>query len=329
MQPTDESDDMIPSEEGARLRKEAAAWVIRSHRGDLSPEDRRAFHAWRAQSPAHADMFRTVSSVWESPDLREAAAAAATAQPSLFNAKIRFRRRWPIPAVTAACILLLAIIGLRFAVDTRLPADHRTGAGERRTVELPDRSIATLNTDSAIALSFDETARRVRLLSGEAFFDIRHDAARPFIVEGSEAAVRAVGTAFVVRTEPDGDRVTVVQGAVEVGDSRGLDSPVLVTAGSQLRVKQGHPGRPYAVDVAEASAWLRGRLVVNGVPFEEVLEELRRYYPGTIVLWNRDIGNIQVTGTYNVNDPVGALALLIKTVPVSAIGLTDRLVILF
>lgn len=329
MQPTDESDDMIPSEEGARLRKEAAAWVIRSHRGDLSPEDRRAFDAWRAQSPAHADIFRTVSSVWDSPDLREAASAAAKAQPSLFNAKIRFRRQWSIPAVTAACILLLAIVGLHFAVDGRLPADHRTGSGEQRTVELPDRSIATLNTDSAIALSFDETARRVRLLSGEAFFDVRHDTARPFIVEGSKAAVQAVGTAFVVRTEPDGDRVTVVQGAVEVGDSRGLDSPVLVAAGSQLRVKQGHPGRPYAVDVAEASAWLRGRLVVNGVPFEEVLKELRRYYPGTIVLWNRDVGNIHVTGTYNVNDPVGALALLIKTVPISAIGLTDRLVILF
>jgi transmembrane sensor len=274
-------------------------------------------------------MFRTVSSVWESPDLREAAAAAATAQPSLFNAKIRFRRRWPIPAVTAACILLLAIIGLRFAVDGRLQADYQTGAGERRTVELPDRSIATLNTHSAIALSFDDTARRVRLLSGEAFFNVRHDATRPFIVEGSEAAVRAVGTAFVVRAEPDGARVTVVEGTVEVGANRAHDPPVVVTAGSQLRMKHGHSGRPYAVDVAEASAWLRGRLVVNGVPFEEVLEELRRYYPGTIVLWNRDVGNIQVTGTYNVNDPVGALALLIKTIPVSAIGLTDRLVILF
>jgi len=77
MQRTDESDDMVPSEKGAQLRKEALRWVIRLHVDGISPEDRRAFDAWHAQSAAHAHMFRTVFTVWDSAELRAAAAAAA------------------------------------------------------------------------------------------------------------------------------------------------------------------------------------------------------------------------------------------------------------
>lgn len=86
MQRTDESSDMVPSEEGARLRKEAVAWVIRLHRGGMSPEDRRAFDAWQAKSLAHARMFQKVFAVWDCAELR-AAAAVAAAEPSLFNVR--------------------------------------------------------------------------------------------------------------------------------------------------------------------------------------------------------------------------------------------------
>jgi ferric-dicitrate binding protein FerR (iron transport regulator) len=63
MQRTDESDDMVPSEKGAQLRKEALRWVIRLHGGGMSPEDRRAFDAWYAQSAAHAHMSNGLHSM--------------------------------------------------------------------------------------------------------------------------------------------------------------------------------------------------------------------------------------------------------------------------
>lgn len=77
MQRTDYSDDMVLSEEEARLRKEAVAWVIRVQNSGLLQEDRRAFEAWQAQSPRHTLMYRKVSTVWESPELSAAAAVAA------------------------------------------------------------------------------------------------------------------------------------------------------------------------------------------------------------------------------------------------------------
>jgi transmembrane sensor len=322
---TDESGDMVPSEKEAQLKKEAVAWVIRLHRGDLSPEDRRAFDAWHAQSPAHTHMFQKVFRVWDSPELRAAATVAAETRSSIFSATPNRSLRWSILA--AACVAM-SVIGVGH-LATCWQADYRTGAGERRTVELPDRSVVTLNTQSAIALSFDGTARRVRLLSGEAFFTVQHDTARPFVVEGTEATVRAVGTAFVVRAKASGERITVLEGTVEVDSKGETISPVSVTAGSQIQMENGHLGPAYPVNVPTASAWLQGRLVVNGVPFASVLDELRRYHPGMIILWNQAVAETKVTGTYNVDDPVAALKLLVKTVPISMIGLADRLILLF
>lgn len=327
MQGTNDSEDMVQSEKDARLRKEAVAWVIRLQSAAVSQEERMAFDAWQTRSSTHRLMFQRVLAVWNSPELH--AAAIMAVEPSSVSAtpKTAHRRRW---LMAAACITLFVIAADRLDLVTRWRADYQTGVGERRTVELPDRSTVTLNTRSAIALSFDDRARRVRLFKGEALFTVQHDAARPFLVEGTETAVRAVGTAFVVRTEPRGDQVTVLEGTVEVEThTKTVSDTVVVTAGSQIKMENGSLGRPYSVNVPSVSAWLRGRLVVNGVPFAQVLEELRRYHSGTIVLWNRRVGETDVTGTYDMDDPVAALELLVKTVPVSMIGLTDRFVLLF
>ncbi len=92
MQGTGESGDMVPSEERAQLREEAVAWVIRSHGGGLSPNDWRAFEAWYAQSPAHDHMFRMVFAVWDSAELRAAAAAAVKRGSLSFNVKAALHR---------------------------------------------------------------------------------------------------------------------------------------------------------------------------------------------------------------------------------------------
>lgn len=327
MQCTDDSDDMALSEEEVQLRKEAVAWFIRLQNKNLSQEDRHAFEAWQVQSSRHARMYRKVSAVWESPELNAAAAVAAGSGSSWFKAKAVLSLRWPV--LTVVCLVVVVVLAGQFDVVTRWRSDYRTEAGERRTVELPDGSTATLNTQSAIVLAFDDEVRRVRLLKGEVFFNVQQDAARPFLVESEETAVRAVGTAFVVRAESSGDRVTVLDGAVEVDSKAKTASPVVVTAGLQIQAEQNRLGRPQAVDAPTASAWLWGRLVVQGLPFALVLEELRRYHPGNIMLLNQPAGRIEVTGTYNIDDPVGALALLVKTLPLSAISLTDRLIILF
>ncbi len=248
----------------------------------------------------------------------------------LSGSRLTAIRRWaPYAVALAASVVLLVIAALYGDVATRLQADYRTAVGERRTIELPDLSLMTLNTQSAAAVSFDGSARHIRLLKGEALFHVRHDPDRPFVVETAQSATRAVGTAFVVRAEAGRDRVTVLEGIVEVVAAGGTGAQSRVSAGSQIQAEAGRVGQPHAVDVSTASAWVRGRLVVDGVPLAQVLDEVRRYYPGAIVLWNPRVGDIHVTGTYDMDNPSNVLSLLVKTVPVHMIGFSDRLAILF
>ncbi|MBW6154852.1 FecR domain-containing protein, partial [Pseudomonas aeruginosa] len=74
-------------------------------------------------------------------------------------------------------------------------ADQRTGVGEQRRLTLPDGSLLTLNTDSAVDLAFDASQRLVRLLRGEIFVDSRADP-RPFRVATAEARLHAGAARF-------------------------------------------------------------------------------------------------------------------------------------
>lgn len=322
---------MIPSAEETRLRQEAVTWVIRLQSHRLLPEERRAFDDWQAHSPAHAQMFQRVSALWDDPDLRAAAVQVAEASSPIFSgSRLAVFRRWaPYAAALAASVVLLVMAALYGDVSTRWKADYRTAAGERRTIELPDHSLMTLNTQSAVALSFDGSSRHIHLLKGEALFQVRHDPDWPFIVESAQSSTRAVGTAFVVRSDAGRDQVTVLEGVVEVGAAGGAGAQARVGAGSQIHAEAGLVGLPHPVNLQTASGWLRGRLVVDGVPLAQVLDEVRRYYPGTIVLWNSRAGDIRVTGTYDLDSPSNVLSLLVKTVPVHMVGFSDRLAILF
>ncbi|UVT14318.1 MAG: FecR/PupR family sigma factor regulator [Nitrospira sp.] len=92
MQCTGESGDMFLSERQVRLRNEAVAWVIRLHNEQISQEDRRTFDVWHAQSPAHALMFGKILAIWNSSELRAAAATAAEPEPISCNMKTGSRR---------------------------------------------------------------------------------------------------------------------------------------------------------------------------------------------------------------------------------------------
>jgi transmembrane sensor len=97
-----------------------------------------------------------------------------------------------------------------------LRADYVTGAGETMLVRLPDGSVMHLAADSAVQLAQDGARRGVRLLAGEAFFQVVPDAGRPFIVAAGDLSATDVGTAFDVRLASAGAAVAVREGLVDV-----------------------------------------------------------------------------------------------------------------
>jgi ferric-dicitrate binding protein FerR (iron transport regulator) len=96
------------------------------------------------------------------------------------------------------------------------PQQFKTEIGEQRSVLLKDGSRVTLNTASKIEVDMRKDRRLVRLVEGEAFFDVTHDAIRPFKVRAGNAVLSDVGTQFNVDMRPTRTTVTVIEGRVAV-----------------------------------------------------------------------------------------------------------------
>ncbi|WP_313196034.1 FecR family protein [Shinella zoogloeoides] len=308
---------------------EALDWFVRMRDGKPDREALEAFHAWRCQSPQHAEEFRSLEALWGSPSFVLAVETLGPArnrhrQPTRRNS---LRRIGQIAAI-AATLLVAAGIWQYPALMLAWQADYRTATGARSTIPLPDGSTMILNTATAVALDFEDGRRSVHLLQGEAFFDVRHDPARPFRVTGHFGEVEVKGTAFSVRTEEDADDIVLERGRVEVtclcnaADRADLDPGEAVTATatslSQVRT----------IDAGTALAWREGRISFEGQPLGHVLDELGRYYGGRIVALDSRVSRLTISGNYRLDDIEGAIRTLADAAGVGMTRIPGGIIIL-
>ncbi|EIY2608480.1 FecR domain-containing protein, partial [Pseudomonas aeruginosa] len=172
---------------------EAAEWLVRLQDSGCTDDTRQACAQWRQRSPQHAHAWeraeRLLQCLGRLPP--------ALALPTLGREHGLDRRR---AIKHLALVLGGASLGLATWQAEPLRdwlADQRTGVGEQRRLTLPDGSLLTLNTDSAVDLAYDASQRLVRLLRGEIFVDSRADP-RPFRVATAEARLHAGAARFNV-----------------------------------------------------------------------------------------------------------------------------------
>ena len=200
----------------------------------------------------------------------------------------------------------IVAIGIAFAT-LRQPERYVTQFGEQRSVTLSDGTRVTLNTASKIEVMMRKDHRGVRLVQGEALFDVAHDAARPFDVDAGNAAVRVVGTQLNVDTRPQQTTITVVEGRVALRSDK---VPVLV-AGDRLVVSAaGSAVVTHGVNTDAALAWTRHQLVFEHRPLGEVAEEFNRYNLGHITIESASLRSQEVTGVFQSNNPASFLSFL-------------------
>ena len=237
----------------------------------------------------------------------------AVAEGKVISAQTRFQKRgnmsWRgigLGGIAVAASLVAAIIGPDIA--TRMQADHATATGEMRTITLSDNSTVMLAPESAITVRFDGTTRFVELLDGEAFFDVTPDPQKPFRVGADNLTVTVLGTGFDVSEGASGSMVGVAHGLVKVENA--ADVPAVfekLEPGQQVRVgRDGTVVRSQA-PASQIGAWRNNQLIAQDQPLSEVVDQLRRYFNGTIVITDEVLARQTVTGVYRLNDPVSAL----------------------
>jgi transmembrane sensor len=166
---------------------------------------------------------------------------------------------------------------------------YATMVGARDSVRLADGTRVVLGPASSLEVpaGYGDARRDVRL-RGEAFFEVRHDAARPFTVHTAAGSVRDVGTAFVVRDGSDGRVTVAVTEGVVILHPPGAEADtlsaeraggVVLRAGDRGTLLPG--GRAAAARGASGEAdvaWTRGRVVFDDAAFPDVAAEVRRWY---------------------------------------------------
>lgn len=302
-------DHPVPSE---AIEAAAACWLGLRDRG-MSPEETAAFLRWLQQDPRHGEVFAELEQAWRRFDrLTAVPAPSARPDPDLLAPRPRRRRRfgsgWAVLGAAAA----IALAGLALLAPRPARPVAETEVGAFRRLDLPDGSVAQLNTDSALQIAFGAAERRVRVLRGEVFFAVAKDSARPFLVEAGPVTVRAVGTAFNVRHRTDAVQVLVTEGRVAIDPWAGSGAPASgappvaeLAAGERATVALvGGGATPQAPAVERiavpaqqrALAWQERRLEFDDVPLAEVVREFNRYNPRQLVIADSALATRRFSG---------------------------------
>ena len=154
--------------------------------------------------------------------------------------------------------------------------------GVKVQTRLPDGSTAWLNADSKLVYK-ENIADSTRLveLSGEAFFEVKHDTTRPFIVKAGLWSVKALGTSFNVRTfkTESNPAVSLLTGKVLVRSLINQEATLQLIPGEKAVMHdQTHHLEKQAFDPVHEVGWKDGILVFDHADFEQVRSKLERWY---------------------------------------------------
>lgn len=319
-------------DEAERREREAAEWFFRRD-GGFTIADEAAFRRWLRADVRRGVALAEVERTWEQAG---GARDLATASGSLFDtraAEVRAPRSWRFVALAAA--VAVGFAGWQATKTfSPLPSEPRdvgqvfaettaTLSGGLRRMELPDGSSVTLNADSAVEVQFTSTARRVRLRRGEAHFTVAKNPHRPFVVEASGVAVKAVGTAFNVRLGADVVEVLVTEGQVRVEDAaRGLSllTPAGATATREIAVVMNSGDKAVIAIKAEAApaaaamavlstreieaalAWQKRSLEYTDAPLSAIVADFNRHNQHRLVIADPTLAIRRFGGTFPMGD---------------------------
>ena len=313
------------------VEQEAAAWLVKLD-GDepLVQEELEALREWLARSPVHRKELERLSSFWANNVLTELVVPLGSHETGSNTSPFQAFGLWRYSGVGAmAGVVALSIVLVLFFMvpGTKDNGLYLTAVGQQRSVTLADGSTVQLNTNSQIKVEFDPGYRNIRLLQGEAHFDVAKDSQRPFRVYAGGGRAQAVGTAFTVYLQENGVNVLVTEGRVSLaqlspGDGRELDvDPVksqsqeigVLNAGESITLEAAESEKadkvfPDLVEVinddelSRRQSWRDGLLVFSGEPLEQAVMEISRYTTVEIDIPDPELRKIQIGGRFKVGD---------------------------
>jgi len=329
----------------------AAHWAVRDDADSLDAAEQAEFDAWLTE-PGSADAYaraRDALDVFDDLDGVDLSGLEALRKEAQAH---RTRRPWlPWAAGGAIAAGIAGVLGFTLLgqpggapqpttpqiakaepsiPEVAAPAAsgaYATAIGEQRVLVLADGSRVTMNTGSQITVDFRPDRRIVRLVRGQALFDVAHNPKRPFSVAAGGRVVTALGTVFEVQIGRGQLHVTLMRGKVVIDPPRAATGgtaapaaqvPTYLTPGQQFTVTMRSAPEVHAVDVNRQLLWRQQLVEFDDAPVSQAVAELNRYSLKPIVISDARVGQMRISGVYKTGDPNAFADLVSTMLPVAA-----------
>ena len=286
--------------------------LYRFFRGEATPDEQQSLMDWLDADEEHRRTFDRERQMYNALLLFAPQKQAASRR------SIGLRRIIGYAAQIAAMVALALGVGWGYisyhersweTLTTRISAPE----GQRVNLKLQDGTEVWLNSGAELEYPslFAGDTRRVRL-SGEAFFDVSHDADKPFVVETFACRVEVLGTRFNVNADVQHACfwTTLLRGSVRVTSLEDPRQQVVLKPDEQALLEDGKLTLHKADDPNEY-LWTKGLISISGLDFKEVIHRMEHCYGVRINLAAAPIPTLEAMGKLRISDGIDhALGIL-------------------
>ncbi len=297
---------------------EAAIWLVRLDNGKLSKQLKKELKTWLSTDKRHQVALKAMADTWDDMDevLVNLDHENSPSKIALFPVLKPLLK----PLSLAASFSFLAIFMWLSVPDNVHKSSFATTIGQQMDTTFADGSIVHLNTNSHIEAEFSDEKRIIKLIKGEALFEVAHDPDRPFIVYAGDRLVQAVGTKFVVHLQSENIEVTVTDGKVKMSkvatnttlsDIKALDSSTIkkgdlfIAKGEQAIAESNQTPKLTPIkaeNMKRELSWLNGKLIFENETLLDIIEEINRYSDISIVLKDPALNDLRISGRFDLGD---------------------------
>ncbi len=289
-------------------RQQIAALLDRYLNGETTNEENELVERWLEENgnanPRWYDLDRSAKDEWLSSVFSEIKNTIYETGAKVVSLPQRKRVLWRSIAAVAAVLLISFTLYLGWpSLQSRLHRIELTTLhvplNQKRAITLNDGSRVWLNAGSELKYpkTFNGKIREVYLL-GEAYFDVRHDAGKPFIIHTGTVLTTVLGTAFNIKEDKNKHtiQVTVTRGKVSVANGNKLLGVIIPNQQISFNTLKAEVVQT-TVNANAVVAWQQSDLHFDDVSFGDAIKQLEQHFNVKISFSNSKLKDCRFTGT--------------------------------
>ena len=299
--------------------------------------EKKRFNEWLEEDPANRAFFEDLETRWKKePDDNTAYRSFLFDHESGIS-KLRYKiredkennkyraasrratrfKRFTGWKVGASILLIIGVVSAWVGIQFWNPpvTSYKTLNMEQRIITLPDGTHVRLNNNSTLSFKkgLSGTTRKVTL-KGEAFFQVKHNADKPFVIHTGNAVVRDIGTSFNVKQSSDGKIVVAMkEGEASLRDKNASSKDATILTKNHVGILSNGKASSFKQEnIANYLSWVNGRIVFKEMRLDKVIRQLDNIYGIHSSLADSSLAALQLTAYTNktsLDEVLGMIAL--------------------